>query len=248
MEFLDRIHPESNIDGFTKLDGTVIFYSFVRAIMLRNSATKVLDYGAGRGAFWHLNNDKTGSLYRRQLQDLRFGQAVVTACDIDDVVSSHPCSDRQVVLKRGDKLPFRSNEFDIIVSDATFEHIDNPECSAAELVRILRRGGVLCVRTSNKYGYVRLLAGVVPNSLHSLFLKHVQPDRKAEDIFPTRYKLNSVSDFRRYFKGCEIHYYRESSEPSYYFGSPVIYKSILVAHKLMPDIFGTSLCAFIKKS
>ena len=32
-DFRDRLHPERSIDGFTKYDGTVKFYSFVRAIM-----------------------------------------------------------------------------------------------------------------------------------------------------------------------------------------------------------------------
>jgi SAM-dependent methyltransferase len=247
VDFLDRIHPERSIDGFTKLDGTIKFYSFVRAVILRNSATKILDYGAGRGAFWYLDNTKRGSLYRRYLRDLRFSGAVVTACDIDEAVSSHPCSDHQIILTEGDTLPFHDNEFDVIVSDATFEHIQHPEPLAAELLRILRPGGVICVRTPNKYGYVKLLAGMVPNSVHSLFLKYAQPDRKSEDIFPTRYKLNSVRDVRRYFRGCEIHFYRDSAEPAYYFGSSLIYRSALIVHKLMPDICGTSLCVFIKK-
>ncbi len=48
-DFTYAAHPEKSIDGFTALDGTVRFYGFVKAIMLRNDVKSVLDFGAGRG-------------------------------------------------------------------------------------------------------------------------------------------------------------------------------------------------------
>ena len=72
MKFLNSIHPETLIDGFTKLDGTITFYSFVKAAMLQLDAKNILDFGAGKGSFWESNTKKNGSLWRRHLQDLRF--------------------------------------------------------------------------------------------------------------------------------------------------------------------------------
>src|SRR5689334_4258481 len=51
MDFRERIHPEFRLDGFTKLDGTITFYSCIRALMLRTESKEVLDFGAGRGQF-----------------------------------------------------------------------------------------------------------------------------------------------------------------------------------------------------
>lgn len=246
-DFTLRIHPEKNIDNSSKLDGTVRFYSMVRAAMLRTGARQVLDFGAGRGAFWHLSERPDGSLLHRHLQDLRFDGAEVTAADVDPVVLSHPASHRQAVLTPGQPLPFADEAFDLIVSDVTFEHIDDPDPLARELLRVLKPGGYICARTPNKFGYVKIITAMIPNRDHVRFLRRIQPDRLAEDVFPTRYKLNSVADIRRHFQGCEVYHYFDSAEPSYYFGNPLIYRLFLLFHRLLPDALGTSLCLFIRK-
>jgi SAM-dependent methyltransferase len=215
--------------------------------MLRTRARRVLDFGAGRGAFWHLNTEADGSLLRRHLQDLRFEGAEVTAGDVDPVVLSHPCSHHQVVIDLTGGLPFKDGQFDVIVSDVTFEHVDNPEHVASELLRVLRPGGYICARTPNRRGYVKIITSMIPNRLHVRFLRRIQPERQAEDVFPTRYKLNSLADIRRHFPGCDIHHYFDSAEPSYYFGREAIYRLFLAFHRLLPDAFATSLCVFIRK-
>jgi SAM-dependent methyltransferase len=246
-DFTHRIHPEKNLDNSSKLDGTVRFYALVRAALLRTRAQQVLDFGAGRGSFWHLNTETDGSLLRRHLQDLRFEGAEVTAADVDPVVLSHPCSHRQVVIEPGKPLPFADGAFDVIVSDVTFEHVDDPARVAAELMRVLRPGGYICARTPNRRGYVKLITGLIPNRLHVRFLRRIQPERLAEDVFPTRYRLNSLADIRRHFQGAEIYHYFDSAEPSYYFGNPILYRLFLAFHRLLPDAFATSLCLFIRK-
>ena len=146
MHFLDRIHPERGVGGFTKLSGTVLFYNFVKAAMARTGATKVLDFGAGRGGTLH-----TERAWVRQLQDLRQLGAQVCAADIDPVVRQHPASDEQVVLERDGPLPFADESFDVIVSDWTFEHVEEPAEIAAELLRILRPGASRCPRRRRRH-------------------------------------------------------------------------------------------------
>lgn len=240
--FESRIHPERGIAGFTKLDGTVRFYSFVKALMRDRGHRRVMDFGAGRGAF-----ASTESQWRRELQDLRQYGAEVWACDIDEAVKKHPCSDHQIVIRPSQQLPFESNSFDLIVSDFTFEHIENSHAVADELLRVLCPGGVICARTPNKYGYVKMVSQLVPNSLHSLFLRRIQPDRLPEDIFPTVYRLNCVADVRKNFRGCQIYWYRDSGEPAYYFGSSLFYRLGLLIHKLLPEVAATTICFFIVK-
>lgn len=247
ISFIHRMHPESRIDGFTQHDGTVRFFTFVWAAILRTGATKVMDYGAGRGAFFFKNTPNSGSLLRKYLQDLRNTGARVTACDIDPVVLDHPCSDEQVHIDARQPLPFADDSFDIIVSDNTFEHVDDVGFTAAELIRVLRPGGYICARTPSKYGYVALTAAIIPNRLHTAALRYVQPRRKAEDTFPTVYRLNTPTQLRRYFAGCAVYHFYASSEPAYAFDNRFVYRAFLLLHRFLPGPLNTTLCAFIHK-
>jgi SAM-dependent methyltransferase len=242
-EFIFRLHSEMNIDNFSALDGTVKFYNFVRAAMLKVHAREVLDYGAGRGGFWH----EDCSHYRKHMRDLRTKGAVVTACDIDQAVLAHPCSQRQIVIKDNERLPFEDEAFDVIVSDMTFEHIDNPGPTSKELLRVLKRGGYICARTPNRFGYVRIMAQLIPNRFHVRLLRQAQVGRKAEDVFPTRYKLNSLAQVRNSFKGCAVYHYYDNAEPSYYFASDIVYRLFHAFHKITPGFLSTSICLFIRK-
>lgn len=242
-DFTWRFHPEKAVDGFTVLDGSVKFFGFVRAVLLKTGARDVLDFGAGRGAA--LVDDR--SHYRRHLRDLRATGARVTACDIDPVVLTHPASDAQTVIEPGVRLPFGDASFDVIVSDMTFEHIEDAPFVAAELLRILRPGGWLCARTPNRFGYVRLVSELVPNRLHAGALRSVQPDRKAQDVFPTFYRMNSVGQIRALFPACKVHHFNDSAEPAYHFGNRFVYFAFLLLHRLLPRSLATGSCFFIEK-
>jgi SAM-dependent methyltransferase len=243
-DFTFRLHPEKNIDHFTACDGTLKFFGFVKAIMLKIKAPHVLDFGAGRGAWWH----DDPSTYRKHMCNLRMGgNAFVTACDIDATVLTHPCSDKQIVIEPNERLPFADGTFDAIVSDMTFEHIENPELVCRELIRILKPGGYICARTPHRWGYVRLMSRLNPDRMHVFLLRHIQPYRSSEDIFRTRYQLNSPAQIRRRFPGCTLYYYYDNAEPAYYFGSEVLYRAFALLHRLTPGFLATSLCVFIGK-
>lgn len=228
--------------GFTKLDGTLLFYNFVKGAMREVDAKRVLDFGAGRGG------PLQGPVrWRNDVQDLRQTGAEVWAADIDPVVQHHPASDHQVVLELGKPLPFEDEFFDVIVSDFTFEHIEKPEEVAPELLRILRPGGMICARTVNRRGYIKLAASLVPNSLHVRALSRIQPNREAQDVFPTVYKMNTVGEIRRQFSGCEVSYYRDNAEPAYYFNNGLLYRMFKALHWVLPNTLATLVCFFIRK-
>ncbi len=242
-DFTYAAHPEKSIDGFTALDGTVRFYGFVKGIMLRNGVKSVLDFGAGRGAAQR----DSSSAFKRQLLDLRTSGAKVTAADVDEVVLTHPSSHEQVVIKPNTPLPFEDGAFDLIVSDNTFEHLEDPDFVAKELLRVLKPGGYICARTPNRLGYVRLLSGLIPNRLHALVLKWIEPDREEEDVFPTFYRLNSPQQAKQVFAGKPVFYYYDSAEPAYYFGNSLLYRAFMVLHRLLPPPFATSVCLFVRQ-
>ncbi len=242
-DFTTRINTEKGLDGFTRYDGTIKFFAFVHALILREGLEIIMDFGAGRGGFWH----DDPSVFRRHMRDLRRPGVTVTAVDVDAVVKKHPCSHEQVVVAPHGPLPFTDGHFDVIVSDMTFEHLERPNEVATELMRVLRPGGVICARTPNRFGYVTLVSSLIPNALHPRFLGRVQPDRKNADIFPTYYRLNSVSQVRTAFAGAEVSHYHDNGDPAYYFGNRTAYFIVNAIHAIMPRILSTTLCLFIRK-
>jgi SAM-dependent methyltransferase len=247
MSFLKSVHPELAIDNFSKLDGTIIFFSFVKAAMKRADAKRVMDFGAGRGQVFHDAEKPDASLFKLELMDLRSEGAEVWACDIDPAVLKHPASHHQQVIGADAKLPHEDGFFDVICTDVTFEHVVNAEEVAAELMRVLKPGGWLCARTPNKYGYVSLITRLVPNRLHVKALSFILPERQAQDTFPTAFRMNSVSDIKRLFAGHDVFWYRDSAGPSYYFGNRILYHLFMGLHKILPNALATSLCVFIRK-
>ncbi|MCC6510809.1 MAG: methyltransferase domain-containing protein [Pirellulaceae bacterium] len=216
--------------------------------MLRDQAKKVLDYGAGRGSFMDEVSNPSKSKYRNSLQDLRGPDVHVTAADIDSAVKTHRASQAQVVFVPGQPLPFEESQFDLIVSDWTFEHIETPNQVAGELLRVVKPGGWICARTTNGFSYLRLAANLIPNRLHAAVLKRVQPERKEIDVFPTYYRMNSKSSLKKAFPGHELHVTYVWGEPSYYFGSSLLFRAFKLVHKFMPNFTAPMLFVFVRKA
>jgi SAM-dependent methyltransferase len=173
----------------------------------------------------------------------------VVGADVDPIVLCNPYVDEAVVLTPGEPLPFRDATFDMIVSRYVFEHIEDAEETAMELMRVLKPGGLLCAVTPNKWGYVAVGARLVPNRLHAKALTGVQPGRHQQDVFPTRYKMNTVRALRGMFgKHGKVMIYCASGEPAYYFGRALPYAIFLFLHKILPRQFATAIQLFVRKS
>src|SRR4051812_23370641 len=79
-----RMYREARATGFAHFDQQVCFFSQVAALL--DADDTVLDYGAGRGEWFH--DDPV--LYRRQLQNFRGRCAFVDGCDLDEAVLDNP--------------------------------------------------------------------------------------------------------------------------------------------------------------
>lgn len=68
----------------------------------------------------------------------------VHACDISEI-SKKACKAENIPFKKVDlfrqKLPYRSNSFDIVYSKSVIEHMNNPLEFVSECVRVLKPGG-----------------------------------------------------------------------------------------------------------
>lgn len=104
--------------------------------MVENNEGKALDLGAGFG------------LLSRKLEDVGLK---VTACELDPVRISNI---RRLGIKcdRVDldcRLPYKSKEFDLVVSSDVIEHLKCPYSFVQEIGRVTRKGGAAIISTPN---------------------------------------------------------------------------------------------------
>ncbi|MGO9101812.1 hypothetical protein [Mycobacterium sp.] len=65
-----------------------------------------------------------------------------------------------------------------------FEHIEDPEWLARELLRIVKPGGLIAAFTPNKFGYFAVAARMVPNRRHVGALSKIQPGERQRSSSP----------------------------------------------------------------
>ena len=238
-----RLYPELAVGGFTRDDKTVDFYSRIGALLTPESV--VVDFGAGRGGFL----DDSPS-YVRSLQLLKGRVSRVIGIDIDPVVLENPSVDEAQVWTPGDPVELPDASVDVIVSDYTFEHIDDPGLVLPELKRIVKPGGWICARTPNRWGYIALSARAVPNRHHARVVARVQPGREAQDVFPTRYRLNTLKAVRQAFPEpeWEVFGYTVNGEPVYFGNSRVLIYGVHALSKVLPQRLGAMYMFFIRKA
>lgn len=236
-----RFYPESRLGGFTDVDGTVRFYQRVNALL--QPYFIVADVGCGRGA-----HGKDPCAYRRDLQILRGKCREVIGMDVDPAAEENPFID-QFHLLQGHIWPLKNASMDMVLSDFVLEHITNPPAFFSEVARVLKPGGYFCFRTTNKSGYVALMAMVIPNRFHSRVVGRAQHDREAQDVFPTVYQANTVWRIRALFRqyGFDGHVSGWSAEPSYFAFSSALFRLGMLLDGFTPGWFKTSLFAYARK-
>lgn len=173
------------VGGFRTNDTTLDFYERVRSVC--PPGAQIVDFGAGRGEW--LDGPQTRD---QQIRDLRDVAGSIVGLDVAPAVLSNPQLDQAFVIDGEKPLPVDDAWADVVVADWVVEHLDDPAWFAGECSRIVKPGGWLCARTPNRSGYIALGARLVPNGSHVTVLRRLQPDRKAEDVFPTHYRLNTV--------------------------------------------------------
>ena len=102
---LNRFYPESKYGGFSDVDGTILFYIRVNAL-LQPSFT-LLDFGCGRGAY---REDPIE--IRKNLRIFKNRIARVIGLDVDQVGSSNPFLDEFRLLQNG-VWPVQDNSIEL---------------------------------------------------------------------------------------------------------------------------------------
>ncbi len=238
----EKVYPEIAFGGYSRVDGTVQFYSRVQALL--TAGAKVLDVGCGRG-----KHSEDPCALRRRLGDFRGEGRHVLGIDTELAGETNPIIDEFRQLKQVDRWPVESHSIDVAVSNSVLEHVERPDEFFSESWRVLRPGGYLCFRTYNKWGYVGVCARLAPNRLHARVLGVAQRDRKEHDIFPTLYRCNTPGKIRRALarQGFRSYVYTHEAEPAYLRFSPALYWIGSYVHKLIPPPLRWCILAYAQK-
>jgi len=238
----DLCYPERRFGGFSRIDGTIAFYTRVRALLPHRG--HALDIGCGRGSWQEAKGD-----FRRDLQTLKGRCAHVLGIDVDPAAAVNPTLDEFRLIEDVNRWPVEDASIDLAVCDFVLEHLEHPAVFFAELRRVIRPGGHVCMRTPNTWSYVALLARLIPRKLHARTLKAAQPDRKTQDVFPAFYRCNSKRSLSRLLleHGFDAAVIRHESEPSYLGFSRLAYRLGVFAHAIMPPPLRTTLFAFARR-
>lgn len=242
--FEAKMYPEHAAGGFSHRCCTVAFYSRVNALL--EPSMTMLNLGAGRGA----NVAEDRSAYRRRLQSFKGKVSRVIGLDLDPVVAENPDLDEAHLIEIGKPYPIADASIDLIISDHVLEHVANPTEFAAEIDRVLKPGGWFCARTPTKWGYIGIGARAVPNVLHVRFLEWLQPGRKAEDVFPVMYRMNTLSALLAVFPANKWRHftYGHNGDPGYHANSPILFRLAEVWCWLMPRSLSAKFHVFVQKS
>jgi len=215
-------YPEAGIGGHSRFDGTVEFYGRLDAIL--EPSWTVLDFGAGAG-----DAARDPAPYRRRL--------------------ANPLLDEAHVVEEGGRLPFDDATFDLVLADWVFEHLRDPAAAVREIDRVLRPGGWVAARTTNRHGYVAIGSRLIPRRLHGLALGRLQPWRTPESVFRAHYRLNTRRALSNAFPDDRYHLlvYPYDAEPAYAGNSRVLWQAASLVQRLTPPAFATAWFVFAQK-
>jgi SAM-dependent methyltransferase len=104
-----------------------------------------------------------------------------------------------------EQLPFTCDAFDVVLSHEVLEHVSDDQQSVAEMVRVLRPGGVIVLFVPN-LGYPFETHGVYWRGRYhfgNIPLIHYLPIKWRQQLMP-HVRVYSTSDLTRLFKGMPV--------------------------------------------
>lgn len=222
--------------AFPPNDGTVDFYLRVRSLV--SQGAEVIDFGAGRGEWLDDTSD-----VRRGLRNLSDIATQIVGVDVDEAVLANPYLSQAVVIDGREPVPLPDRSADLLIADFVLEHVDDPAWLGRECARLVRPGGWFCGRTPSRKGYVALASRMAPNSLHTTLLARLQPARRPEDVFPTRYLLNSMEQldatFGSHFENHSFHFWANLDYGAHVRGVPRLERfwRLVAVERMAPFIY-----------
>jgi SAM-dependent methyltransferase len=224
------------------MDGTFAFFHRARELLPADGVA--LDVGCGRGT---QDDDPVGT--RRDLRILRGRCRLTIGIDVDPAAADNPHVDEFRLIGPDGHWPVEDSSVDLAIADFVVEHLPSPDEFFAEAARVVSPGGHLGIRTINAHSYLGLGSRLVPNRLHTSVLSRAQPDRAAEDVFPTLYRCNTIRKLRAALDrhGFDAAVYGAEAEPAYLGFSSFTYALGLLHRRLAPGFLRVGLVAWARR-
>jgi len=238
-----RHYPEARFGGFSDIDQVTVFYTRVRALI--DPSFTVLDIGCGRGK---QADDPVPA--RRRLKTLNDACDWLIGIDLDPAAGGNPCVDEFRIVHAGRAWPLDDESIDLAVSDYVLEHVDDPQLFFSECRRVLRPGGILCMRTTNVLSYFGLASLLTPDLVHAAIISHLYTKpRPAADIFPTRYRCNTLRAVRGMLEehGFDHCVYGYQSDPAHFGFSRTLYALGVFHQRFAPAAIKPAIFAFAER-
>ena len=138
---------------------------------------------------------------------------------------------------KGGPWPTPDGEFDAIVADFVFEHVEDPVSAFSESLRSLRPNGVLIIRTPNLWHYVTLVSAVTPHWFHNLTAGRMRKyEAEAHEVYPTHYRANTARAIRRIARQSGLtveNITRVEKEPAYGMASRFLFYPFMAYERIV---------------
>jgi SAM-dependent methyltransferase len=238
MNYKQVYYPETKLGGFSNVDGTIAFYNRVNALLTPSSV--IMDIGCGRGAY---GDDLVP--FRRQLRILKGKCQSVIGIDVAPVSQDNPFIDEFRLIEK-ETWPVEDQSTDLCLADNVLEHISDPDKFFSECHRILRPGGIVCIRTPNVFSYFGIVSRLVPNPQHTVVLQKAKDRVNEQDVFPTLYRCNTLGKLRKTLArhGFEPCAYGYDAEPSYLSFGRFFYFLGVLHQRFAPSFLKVGIHAF----
>jgi SAM-dependent methyltransferase len=137
------------------------------------------------------------------------------------------------------ELPFANSSFDLVSCNVVMEHLGEPQEALAEVARVLAPAGALVINTPNLWNYGVLANAVLSKVLPEKFrlgLVRASDTREPEDIFPVRYRANTLRRLNSLFAATGFKVHRAAILPQQraYFRKTAAVEKLLI--KLTPGV------------
>ena len=238
-----RHYPEARFGGFADVDQVTVFYTRVRALI--DPSFTVLDIGCGRGK---QADDPVPT--RRRLKTLNDACERLIGIDVDPAGSENPCIDEFRMMRPHEAWPLEDASIDLALSDYVLEHVEDPRLFFSECRRVIRPGGLLCMRTTNVLSYFGLASLLTPDIAHAAIIGRVYTKpRRAEDVFPTRYRCNTLGAVRSMLDrhGFDHCVYGYQSDPAHFGFSRILYALGVLHQRMAPAAIKPAIFAFAER-
>jgi ubiquinone/menaquinone biosynthesis C-methylase UbiE len=125
----------------------------------RDSGFRVVDVGCGRYGLLSRAGDRLPGLKRGSV-----------GVDLDVAMLAQNVDVEHRVSASCYSLPFPPESVDVIICRWVFEHLESPKRALDEFSRVLRKGGVVYIKTPNLLNYGMMISWATPLTVHNAFL------------------------------------------------------------------------------